>query len=156
MTGEALVEQARCYVGTPFRHRGSTLIGCDCAGLILGPARDLGLTKATLPRYGEGVAPAVLLTGLRKELECVWQDLLPEPFGGPDVEEGWGFARPGDVLCFKLASSHGQGHPRHLAYWSGSTLIHATEDHGVVEVPLDVKWRRRLHSVWRFRGLEDE
>jgi branched-chain amino acid transport system ATP-binding protein len=42
---EALVAEARCWLGTPFRHQGRIRgQGVDCIGLVLEPARALGLT----------------------------------------------------------------------------------------------------------------
>jgi cell wall-associated NlpC family hydrolase len=158
-TGTALVRTAREFVGVPFRHNtASDVLGCDCAGLILGAARKLGITSSSLPKYGRDVPPATLLVHLKAELEPVWsQARLHSIVGRSDAEhreEGWEAAQPGDVLCLNVASEQGDPHPRHLAYWTGDGLLHVVEKHGVVETPLDRRWRRRLHSVWRWKSLE--
>jgi hypothetical protein len=46
---EALVAEARRWLGTPFRHQGRIRgEGVDCIGLVLEPARALGLTESRL------------------------------------------------------------------------------------------------------------
>src|SRR5262249_4967948 len=40
---ERIVEEARRWIGTPYRHQASVLAaGCDCIGLIRGVARGVG------------------------------------------------------------------------------------------------------------------
>lgn len=157
MTGAAVVAEARRWIGSPFVHAGMDReTGCDCAGLILGVGRACGLTEKHLPTYGPQTSPEVLLETLGlTDLQLVYFGCGPS--GIPEewmLAEGWGAAEPGDVVVLLVAAPRGRPHPRHLAYWTGSGLIHAEGNHGVVETPLDVRWRRRLHSVWRWRKLD--
>jgi len=53
MNAEDVVEAARLWLGTPYRHRASTLgAGCDCLGLLRGVWRSLyGDEPAAVPAY---------------------------------------------------------------------------------------------------------
>src|SRR5690606_4437229 len=53
MTGEKVVAAARAWLGTPYRHRASTMgAGCDCLGLLRGVWRALyGAEPAQVPPY---------------------------------------------------------------------------------------------------------
>jgi hypothetical protein len=167
VTGEKLIEIAKTWVGVPFVHnQASKSIGCDCGGLILGVAREAGLTRIELPRYERGVAPAMLLTYLGRELESVWHEgrEMSSVFrlsSANVASAGWANVRTGDVLCLKTAAPKGEAMPRHLAYWTGDRILHTEgrrgEDGkptGVVETAVDQRLFKRLHSVWRWKTLE--
>lgn len=159
MSGDELIEHARSFIGSPFRHgEMDPKLGCDCAGLILGAARAAGITDKLLPTYGPETPPDVLLETLTtSDLRLVYFGCGPGGLPSRQIlEEGWSAAEPGDVLILMVAAPRGRPHPRHLSYWSGNSLIHAEGNSGVVEMPLDAKWKRRLHSIWRWRGLDDE
>lgn len=47
-----LVEAARMYVGTKFRHRGRSIHGLDCAGLVVLAYRDCGVVVPDFTLYG--------------------------------------------------------------------------------------------------------
>ena len=53
MNGNQVVEAARLWLGTPYRHRASTLgAGCDCLGLLRGVWRTLyGDEPVAVPAY---------------------------------------------------------------------------------------------------------
>ena len=52
VTGEAVVAQARTWLGTPWRHQGRSPRGVDCAGLVVLVARALGLADHDVAGYG--------------------------------------------------------------------------------------------------------
>lgn len=42
---QKIAAQARQWINVPYRHRGTTRQGCDCTGLLIGVARELGYLK---------------------------------------------------------------------------------------------------------------
>ena len=138
LTRDLLIATARSWAGTPFVHQGQ-LKGeaCDCKGLVVGVAAELGLPEAgTLAArtrdYGKGFSARDLLAGLAASLIRVRS---PEP---------------GDVLAILLGRDP---LPRHLAILTApGQIIHA---YGggvkfVAEVPL-ASWRP--HSAWTWPSL---
>jgi NlpC/P60 family putative phage cell wall peptidase len=131
-----VVAAARAWLGTPYRHRASTLgAGCDCLGLLRGVWRDLhGPEPVALPAYR---------AQWRREddgalLEAAERFLLPvtDP------------AAAGQVALFRLP---GQPHPRHCGILvSPQRFIHAQEHLGVVEANLMPGWETRIAARYRF------
>jgi cell wall-associated NlpC family hydrolase len=125
-------------IGTPWRHRGRSRAGVDCAGLVICVARRLGFA-----------APGVLAYDRLPPLDLI-DRLLPQ-FCRPVAEP-----QPGDVLHLRLA-----GRPQHLGfaadyYGGGLSLIHATEKMAggrVVEHGIDARWQRRIVGAWRIAGV---
>jgi NlpC/P60 family putative phage cell wall peptidase len=135
---EAVVAEARSWIGTPYRHQASCKgSGCDCLGLLRGVWRALyGAEPEQVPAYqpdwtaaGEGESLA--------EAGRRW--LQEQPLGAE---------RPGDVLLFRWRV----GLPaRHVGILSGpGRMIHAYERIGVVESPLVPAWSRRISHVFSF------
>jgi NlpC/P60 family putative phage cell wall peptidase len=136
-TGLEIVTAARSWLGTGFVHAAAAKgFGCDCLGLILGVAREVGLTAYVPKPYSRDIP----VDWMRRELDRL---LVPVPV-----------AQPGDVLLFRVRSV-----PIHLAYKSSSThMIHAHEwtpgSGAVIETPLDRFWRRQQVGAWRWPGVE--
>lgn len=134
-TETAIVEEARTWLGTPFRlhqrvrgPRG----GVDCIGLIEAVGMALGR-----------IAPG------RRNYSLWDRDLADELDARMDRIDPAGVL-PGDVLAF---TSPGSPHPRHLAIVTGEGLIHTYELVGrVVEHGLSKGWASRIAGAWRFRG----
>lgn len=146
-TGEQIVAEARSWCGTPFFHTGREKgIGCDCAGLILGVWHALGLTTWDDRQYAPGGDAERLQAGLRQFCECVGRKGLR----GVHEDTEPPLIQPGDVLLLAM-----RGQPIHAGIATGEgTFVH-TLDEGVkqvIEVPLDEHWRKRVVSVWRWRG----
>lgn len=135
MTGERYVQEVREWLGTPFLHAASEKgKHCDCIGLIVGAARELGMETPLLPEYG-GLVPA----------EIMWQ-----------ISSTWGIPIPrnpvqwqaGDILQISL-----RGNPQHFGVFSGeNTFIHAGF-HVVRETRLDSRWESRVVYVWRWKEI---
>lgn len=142
-----IVAAARTWLGTRFHHQGRLKKttehkgGCDCLGLLVGVAGELGLTKQEVPlisfdRTDYGHVPDGEL------LKQMLSDLLQEI----ELED----ITPGDVLLF-----HFEGNPQHLAIVSdyaggGLGIIHCyAQARKVVEHCLDDKWKGRLTSAFR-------
>ncbi len=132
-----MVIAARAWLGTPYRHRASTLgAGCDCLGLLRGVWRTLyGGEPVAVPTYradwrGEGHSAA-----LREAAE---RFLLVET-GSPNA---------GQVVLFRLG---GMAEPRHCGIMISTTrFVHAQEHLGVVEANLTPGWASRISGLYRF------
>jgi cell wall-associated NlpC family hydrolase len=143
VTPEMIVATARSWCGAPFQWGAAVRAGCDCCGLILGVARELGLTTYKSPRYGRYFDTRDLLHGLSQV--CRRTELFVQP---PDALPFW--LKEGDVLLFTI-----KRRPQHPAIYAGKgRMIHADYHHGVVEHELGDAWLRRLWAVYEFRGVE--
>lgn len=148
-TREAIVAQARTWLGTPFHHQGRVKgVGCDCLGLIVGVARELALTDAKgflLADYDQpNYSPLPDGRGLKSAVSLHLYEL-------PSIGE----ALPGDVPLFRF-----QHDPQHVGILSELAdgalgLIHCYSNTGkVVEHRLNDTWRRMIVAVYRFPTLE--
>jgi NlpC/P60 family putative phage cell wall peptidase len=132
---EAVVRAARSWLGTPYRHRASTLgAGCDCLGLVRGVWRALyGGEPAALPPYRADMRDTANAEALLAAAER-W--LLPA-----------GLA-PGAVLLFRLNRAAAPKHCGILV--AEGRFIHAQEGLGVVEANLTAGWGKRVDRVFGF------
>jgi len=131
-----IVAEAREWLRTPFVWQASLKgVGCDCKGLVVGVARELGRPEAQslhaqMASYSLNVPEHELRAGLAANLTKVAE---PEP---------------GDVLLLRLA-----GKAQHLGIYTGEGVIH-TYGRGpkqVIETSAPVCLRAwPLDSAWRF------
>lgn len=136
---------ARGWLGTPYRHQGSTRgAGCDCLGLLRGVWREVyGQEPQVPPPYSpdwdEIAARDVLRRAAERHLE---------PRVGRDVEVG-------DVLLFRMRRG---AVAKHLGILSelgdAPRFIHAYSGHGVVENSLSEPWVRRIDGVFGWPGTD--
>jgi NlpC/P60 family putative phage cell wall peptidase len=137
---EALVTEARRWLGTPFRHQGRIRgEGVDCIGLVLEPARALGLTDYRPGAYSRLPDAGTLRREVARHLVTVAKAEM----------------RQGDILLLAAPLS-----PCHLALigeLAGAlTMIHASGPIGrVVEHGIDATWEGRIRGVFRFPGLSE-
>lgn len=137
MSEAEIVAAARQWLGTPYRHRASTLgAGCDCLGLLRGVWRArYGEEPAPVPAYRASVRDPDNDGALRAAAE---QFLVAET--GP--------VGAGQVVLFRLG---GAREPRHCGIMvSASRFIHAQEHLGVVEANLTPGWAKRVSGFYRF------
>ncbi len=138
---EAIVVEARRWLGTPYRHQASALgAGCDCIGLVRGVWRAIyGEEPEVLPPYTPDWAEAGderLYEALRRSLH----DVRPAD------------AQPGDVLAFRM---HAGAPMKHAAILGpADRIIHAYWGRAVVESRLAPFWRARLAAAFSFPGVE--
>lgn len=137
--GEKALAEAERWIGTPYRHQGSTRgVGCDCLGLIRGVWRAL---------YGA-------------------EPEAPGPYGADWAERGGGErliaaaerhflgvggladALPGDVVLFRFRPHYPAKHVGILA--DADHFIHAYEQAAVIRSALVPSWRRRIAGLYRF------
>lgn len=139
---DAIVAEARRWIGTPYRHQASCRgAGTDCLGLLRGIWRVvLGPEPEPVPSYtadwSEPSRQEDLLAAAGRHLDAV------DPAA----------ARPGDVVVLRMREG---GVAKHLGILARSplghaTLIHAYSGHGVVESPLTPAWERRIAGRFRF------
>jgi cell wall-associated NlpC family hydrolase len=134
----AIIVEARTWLGTPFRHQGRTRgAGVDCAGVVIGVARALGLSEFDTTAYGR------LPNGhaMRRLCDAHLRPILLKT------------ARPGDVLLMAW-----RRYPQHLAvvvdHPQGLGIVHGHEAAGrVVEHRLDEVWRARVRAAYAFPGV---
>ncbi|MDV3251542.1 C40 family peptidase [Devosia sp. BK] len=137
MTGDAVVAAARAWLGTPYRHRASTLgAGCDCLGLLRGVWRALyGKEPVVVPAYRASARDPEHAGALREAAE---RFLLPAE----------GAVEAGQVVLFRL---NGLDEARHCGILvSADRFIHAQEKLGVVEANLTPGWARRVSGRFVF------
>ena len=142
ITGRKVVEEARSWLGVPYKPAGTTREGVCCAGLPFGAGKALGQIplNAKLPAHNP------LRPNPRTLLECV-------RLFGREVSEGP--ARPGDVVVLAF---EGRKIPRHLAIVSDAGLIQlfpAMSIRRVCEHGLDPAWRAMILAAYRFKGVRD-
>jgi NlpC/P60 family putative phage cell wall peptidase len=139
-TREAIIAEARTWLGTPFLHQGRLKgAGVDCAGLVIGIARALELPHADVDGYGRQPRRGLLEAELAAQMDPIaLEDLAP-----------------GDVLLLRIERD-----PQHLAVVSSLeplAVVHAYAGGGLarcVEHDLDPRWLRRIIGAYRYRGLE--
>lgn len=128
-----VIDEARRWVGVPFRHQGRDYGGIDCVGLPIVVGQSLGLFDQRLDISNYGRLPTGELTERLRE-HC---RPLPAAVPGALVVIAW----------TTLAA--------HVAVCTGHTLIHAYESVGrVVEHGYRGRWVRMTHSVWGLPGVE--
>lgn len=131
MSGEDIVVAARRWLGTSFHHQGRVRgVGVDCAGLVIGVARELGLMDFDVTGYGHRPDD--------QEMERLVRVHLAEiPLAD---------AAPGDVLLLLI-----DGRPQHLGILTDIGLIHAyAPARKVVEHRIDEVWPARIRAAFRF------
>lgn len=138
---DAIVAEARGWIGTPYRHQASVCgVGCDCLGLLRGVWRALyGPEPEVVPAYTEDWA------------EPDHREVLMEAAARLLVAKPRGLAMRGDVLLFRMRDG---SIAKHLGIQSeigpGAAFVHAYTDHGVIESPLSLPWERRVAARFAF------
>lgn len=130
----AIVDEARRWVKTPFQHQGRLIgVGVDCIGLVLGVGRALGILDAPEEPYRIPSRPEHLRNWLDAHME---RSLL---------------RKPGDVLLVR----HGT-RATHCAIYCGHnprtrthTMIHAL-GRGCREHSINADWARRIVAAYRY------
>lgn len=139
MTGAEVLAVAESFIGTPYRHQGSTSgVGCDCLGLIRGVWRVL---YGREPEEPQPYAPDWAERGAQDRLA----DAALRHFGPalPLAD-----LSPGDLILFRWRP---ELPAKHAGIYAGNDrFIHAYEQAAVINSPLVPSWRRRIAAVHRF------
>ncbi len=139
--GDAVLSQARTWIGTPYQHQASCRgAGTDCLGLLRGIWREIyGTEPRAVPAYTADWSEP---TGREELLAAAQGLLLPVPTGE---------ACPGDMLLFRMRPGAVAKHLGVLAETGDqAAFIHAYSGHGVILSPLSAPWRRKIAAVFRF------
>ena len=135
MTPQVVIDEARGWVGVPFRHQGRSYSGIDCVGLPIVVGRALGHIPPAFDTAVYGRLPTGELVD-RVKAHC-------RPIAA---------AVPGSLIVIawtRLAA--------HVAICAGETMIHAYESVGrVVEHGYRGRWIRLTHSAWALPGVAYE
>jgi NlpC/P60 family putative phage cell wall peptidase len=134
MSRDAIVAEARSWIGTPYRHQASLEgVGTDCLGLLRGVWRGvIGAEPEAVPPYGDQDRDELLLAAAQRNLRAI----------------GTREFRGGDVLLFRW-----QPHlpARHVGIaTSPSTMVHAQSGSAVAEIVLDRWWMARIVAAFAF------
>lgn len=143
ITRAAVVDTARQWIGTPYRHQGRTKGQyVDCIGLIMGVGADLGVTIEAPHNYSSSPSGIMLMERAREQFDEVTGRQTPIP---GDIMVLWGWNRR-EPQHFAIAAAFG----------SRPTMIHAFSKRGqVVEHGVEPFWEKRLMALFTFKGLED-
>lgn len=133
---QEIVNWARSFIGVPFVHRGRSLSGVDCVGLLYVAYKPI--LDIPEPKDYDRV-----ITSVRSFMEIrEYADRIPQDEAGP-----------GDIV---LMSSG--GHSTHYGLIAGNTVIHADKSVGRV-VEHGIWWLtggsplRRAVAFFRMKGL---
>lgn len=132
---DAIVAEARTWLGVPWRHQGRSRAGVDCAGLVVLVARALELSDHDSRAYGRRAQGQGFVEHFREHMD------------GVVVTQ----ARPGDVLVF---ADH--AYPCHCGFLTerlgASHLLHAhATRRKVIEEPYAGEWPSKIKFAFRFR-----
>lgn len=143
MMAEAIVNEARRWIGTPYRHQCATRgAGCDCLGLVLGVWRaQIGPLSEPVPPYSRDWSEP---QGAERLWQAAMRHLTPLA-----QDASWG---AGQVLLFRMREG---AVAKHLGILSDSDpeslrFIHAYSRRGVVQSALSDPWRRRVVARFEF------
>lgn len=142
ITPELVIETARSWIDTPYRHQGREKgRAIDCIGLIVGVGADLGLNYVAPANYSDHPSGAMLMREARQQLVEITDRTEPVP---GDIMVLWGWTRQ---------------EPQHFAivgeYGSRLTMIHAWSKRGkVVEHGIDDFWSKRLVALFNYAEME--
>jgi cell wall-associated NlpC family hydrolase len=133
MTGADVVQAARQYLDTPWRHQGRSRSGMDCVGLLIAVSRDLGVPVEDDTHYSHFPDSSLLLGHLKKYTEEL-----------PLAE-----AQPGDLVLMCV-----RGRLQHTGILTERGLLHAAACYRkVCEHGLTDEWRRTIRQVYRWKAV---
>lgn len=135
-----LVVHARSFLDVPYRHRGRSMLGMDCIGMVICAVQSVGSEVTDSRAYSPQPDGSTLRRMLVHHLgEPTWT-------AGDSLD----LLQPGDLVSLKWHQ-----HPGHVAivtdyYLGGLAMIHSWSEAGrVVEHRLSDPWPRRLCEGWR-------
>jgi cell wall-associated NlpC family hydrolase len=131
----ALIDQARTWLGVPFRHQGRSRVGVDCAGFIVALLKEV---KALPKNYREPRQYGRLPSRELREVVLRYCAATENP----------------EPACLVLIKWPQHEDPSHVALLTGETLIHCYQRAGrVVEHGYRGAWIRDTVGYYRLPGV---
>lgn len=132
-----VVEEARRWLGTPYRHQASTCgAGCDCLGLLRGVWRATVGEEPYVPPYSADWDEVAREDRLLRAAQSLLVEVPIEDIA------------PGHVILFRMRRN---AVAKHLGICTGpESFVHAYSGHGVIENRLTAPWRRRIVAAFSF------
>ena len=143
VTRQAIVDNARTWVGVPYKHMGYNRKGVDCVGLLTGVALELQLI-AQPPKLVYAQCPSVAYF-----TEQAYNNLNPVDRKASELVAG-------DVATFFASDSSGAQHFAIVGeLYGGKTMIHALAKYKkVIEHAWPEFWDKRYVRAFEFRNVE--
>jgi cell wall-associated NlpC family hydrolase len=138
--GEKYAEQARQWLGVTYQHRGCGRGGCDCTGLLLGVARELGyLLRYELRKYPEDWN----LHGMADDYISQQMELLADQITAQPVQAG-------DILIFHFGRC--LAHCGIMVDPAEMAMVHCyrTSRQVAYAIVRNSRWSRQWRQTWRF------
>jgi NlpC/P60 family putative phage cell wall peptidase len=143
MKRDAIVTEARSWIGTKWQHQASLKgVACDCVGLVRGVYTAVtGLTPDVPLNYPATWHLFKAEERLYNECTKYLEEIAPND------------ALPGDVLLFGF----GKGPACHVGIMTGDdSVIHSWMDVGqVTETRLSGYWEEKTKFAFRYPGVDD-
>lgn len=138
ITPQQVIEEARSWIGVPYRHQGRSRVGgVDCIGLAICVARALELVPADLR------TPA---NYTRRPIDGELERRVAQICIPTDRVE------PGGLVLMRWSP---RAPASHCGILTGENVIHAYAGNSrVIEHGFRAPWPRRVHSFWRFPGVD--
>lgn len=137
---EAIVTEARSWLGTPYHHGASLKgVGVDCIGLLIGIARNVGMLP---PDWQPAPYPA------QWHLHQAEERLMEGIAAAGCVEVSVAQRQPADILLFRF----GQVCAHTALLLPEDYMLHALLDRAVVCHRLAGRWEKRLARVFQWPG----
>jgi NlpC/P60 family putative phage cell wall peptidase len=135
---DAVVAEARAWIGTPYRHQGARKqIGCDCLGLVIGIWRAVYGSEPERPRpYAPDWA------------EAGGKDLFLAAASRHCREKPVADLAAGDLILFRWRDHLPAKHAGIAV--ENNRFVHAYQGSAVVESVLVPQWRQRIAGVFAF------
>lgn len=138
ITSQQLIDEARSWVGVPYRHQGrSRRTGVDCIGLIVAVAQRFELFPAHV-RPPANYTRRPIDGQLERQVAA-----LCTPIEAPEAG------------CLVLMRWNPRAPASHCGIITGENMVHAYGGNAkVVEHGFRGPWPRRVHSLWRLPGVD--
>lgn len=138
ISAQALIAEARTWVGVPFLHQGRSRSGVDCAGFVVAMMRSAGV----LPRDFQDIS------NYARRPNGELRTLISRHCVRAHKEA------PGLLVLIRWPR---ELEPSHVAFLTGTTLIHCYQrQRSVVEHSYRGIWKRDAHSLWLLPGVTYE
>ena len=134
----SLIDYARGWINTPYRHQGRDHNGIDCIGFLLQIIEHAGWVPNDFIEYSRWPDGTELLRHIRRNTDCI-QEITVSEMTEADMPLFW-IRRP--------------GFPQHGAILGqrGRTLIHTHALAGrILEEPFTHWWHKRISNVFRIK-----